>query len=339
MGGVRLPVTFLVHDASGHGGVARTVVNLANHLAGHRDVRMLSLFRHGARPAYPLDPRVRHEVLVDVPAGLGTLDRLLDAWPTRLRPEPVEKRMTGLTDRALQTALYQLEPGILVSTRPPLHLAATRWDTERVKVVGQENTRFATRFGNARQAEVLRAAVPLLYAYVVLTRADADDYRRELRGLRTPVEVIRNALPWPLAEVPAPLDTQVVVAAGRLAREKGFGRMIEAFAPVAREHPGWRLDIYGEGSERATLTRRIARLGLDGRVRLPGYIDDFRGVLAGAAAYALTSRAEGFPMVLIEAMSAGVPLVAMDCTRGPGEIVDDGKNGLLVEDGDVAGFT
>ncbi len=62
-------------------------------------------------------------------------------------------------------------------------------------------------------------------------------------------------------------------------------------------------------------------------------------MLAGASAYALTSRAEGFPMVLIEAMSAGVPLVAMDCPRGPGEIVDDGKNGLLVDDGDVAGFT
>ena len=62
-------------------------------------------------------------------------------------------------------------------------------------------------------------------------------------------------------------------------------------------------------------------------------------MLAGAAAYALTSRAEGFPMVLIEAMSAGVPLVAMDCPRGPGEIVADGANGFLVDDGDVAGFS
>jgi glycosyltransferase involved in cell wall biosynthesis len=336
---VRLPVTFLVHDSSGHGGVARTVVNLANHLTDHRDVRVVSLFRHGATPAYPLDPRVRHDVLIDVPAGIGRLDRLLDAQPTRLRPEPAEKRMTRLTDRVLRAALSRLEPGILVTTRPSLHLAATRWAADGVRVVGQDHKNFATRFGNPRQAEVLRTAVPLLDAYVVLTRADAEDYRRALPGLLTPVEVIRNALPWPPAEQPAALDSRVVVAAGRLAKEKGFGRMIEAFAPVAREHPDWRLDIYGEGSERESLTRRITRLRLDGRVRLPGYTDDFRGVLAGAAAYALTSRAEGFPMVLIEAMSAGVPLVAMDCPRGPGEIVDDGKNGLLVEDGDVAGFT
>lgn len=335
---MRLPVTFLVHDTSGHGGVARTVVNLANHLAGHRDVRVLSLFRHDAKPAYPLDPRVEHEVLVDVPAGLGRLDRTLDSRPTRLRPEPAERRMTRLTDRALRTALSGLGRGILVSTRPSLHLAATRWGADGVRFVGQDHKNFATRFANARQAEVLRSAVPLLDAYVVLTRADAEDYRRELPGLRTPVEVINNALPWPRADHPAPLDSKVVVAAGRLAREKGFGRLIEAFAPVAREHRDWRLDVYGEGPERAALSRRISRLGLDGQVRLPGYTDDFRRVLAGAAAYALTSRAEGFPMVLIEAMSAGVPVVAMDCPRGPAEIVDDGRNGLLVDDGDVAGF-
>ena len=131
-----------------------------------------------------------------------------------------------------------------------------------------------------------------------------------------------------------------MVAAGRLAREKGFGRMVDAFAPVARAHPDWQLHIYGEGAERG----RAAPAGPPARARrtrsgCPATPTTSAAVLAGAAAYALTSRAEGFPMVLIEAMSAGVPLVAMDCPRGPGEIVDDGKNGFLVDDGDVAGFS
>jgi glycosyltransferase involved in cell wall biosynthesis len=185
---------------------------------------------------------------------------------------------------------------------------------------------------------VLTEAVPRLDAYVVLTHADAEDYRRELPG-RTRVEVIRNALPWAPADAPAPLDSKVLVAAGRLAREKGFGRLLDAFAPVARDHPDWQLHVYGEGGQRAALTERVRRLGLDGQVRLPGYTDDFRGVLAGAAAYAMTSRAEGFPMVLIEALSVGLPVVAMDCPRGPGEIVRDGKNGFLVDDCDVTGFS
>ena len=227
-----------------------------------------------------------------------------------------------------------------MSTRPSLHLAATQWAAAGVRLVGQDHKNFPTRFANRRQAEVLRTAVPLLDAYVVLTHADAEDYRRELPGLGTPVEVIRNALPWPPAATPAPLDRKVVVAAGRLAREKGFARMIDAFAPVARGTPGLAAATSTARAPSArALHRRVTRLGLDDQVRLPGYAHDFRAVLAGASAYAMTSRAEGFPMVLIEAMSAGVPLVAMDCPRGPGEIVDDGKNGFLVDDGDVAGFT
>ena len=174
----------------------------------------------------------------------------------------------------------------------------------------------------------------------MLTHADAEDYRRELPGLGTPVEVIRNALPWPPAETPAALDSKVVVAAGRLAREKGFARMVDAFAPVARDAPG----LAAAHLRRGRRARVAHRAGAPARARrsrsgCPGSRDDFRAVLAGASVYAMTSRAEGFPMVLIEAMSAGVPLVAMDCPRGPGEIVDDGKNGFLVDDGDVAGFT
>lgn len=72
---------------------------------------------------------------------------------------------------------------------------------------------------------------------------------------------------------------------------------------------------------------------------LPGYADDIEAALRGASLLAMTSRAEGFSMVLIETMSQGVPVVAMDCPRGPGETVDDTKNGLLVRDGDVPAMT
>ena len=331
------PITFLMYDVSGRGGVARSVVNLANRLADHRDVRVVSLHRRSARSTYELDPRVSLEVLVDE-AALSPLDRVWRRRPTALRPVPAEKHVTRLTDRVLRRRLTSLEPGVLISTRPSLHLAAVRWAAPGVRLVGQDHKNFSTRFSGPRQPDVLREAVPRLDAYVVLTHADAEDYRHELPGLTTRVEVIRNALPWAPAETPAPLASKVVVAAGRLAREKGFERMLEAFAPVARDNPDWQLHIYGEGTQRGVLTDKVRRLGLDDQVRLPGYADDFRGVLTGAAAYAMTSRAEGFPMVLIEALSVGLPLVAMDCPRGPGEIVRDGKNGFLVDDCDIAGF-
>ena len=338
-GAVPQPVTFLVNDSSGHGGVARTVVNLANHLADHRDVRLVSLHGGADRPAYALDPRVGLEVLLNVRHGrLGPAQRLLDGRPTRLDPPPVERRMTRLTDHALRRRLSRQLPGVLVTTRPSLHLAAARWCADGVRLVGQDHQNFPTRFRGPAQAAVLRAAVPALDAFVVLTDADATDYRRELPGA-TDVRVIRNALPWPVPATTASLDTKVVVAAGRLVREKGFGRLLEAFAPVARAHPDWQLHVYGDGPLRPALTSRVDRLGLAGQIRLPGYADDLGRVLAGASVFAMASRSEGFPMVLIEAMSAGVPLVSFDCPRGPGEIVDHGRNGLLVDDGDVLAFT
>ncbi len=337
-GTVSTPVTLLMFHAFGHGGVARSVVGLANRLADHQDVRVVSLYRRAEAPAYPLDPRVRLDVLVDVQTPLGKARARLQQRPTRLRPEPSERLMTRLTDRELRRCLRDLAPGVLVSTRPSLHLAAARWCPPHVRLVGQDHKNFPTRFANRRQAAVLRDAVPALDAYVVLTHADADDYRRELvAGPR--LQVIRNALPWEPAASPAALDSKVVVAGGRLVPEKGFARLVEAFAPVARRHPDWQLHVHGEGPSRAPLEKLVARLGIGAQVRLPGYTAGFGEALAGASVYALTSRSEGFPMVLIEAMGAGVPLVAMDCPRGPAEIVDDGKNGFLVGDGDVPAFT
>lgn len=125
-----------------------------------------------------------------------------------------------------------------------------------------------------------------------------------------------------------------MVAAGRLVPEKGFDRLIDAWTAVAQAHPDWVLDIHGEGALRRRLQEQIDRAGLSDSVRLRGHTVDMGRVFAEASLFVLSSRREGFPMVLLEAMSTGLPLVAMDCPRGPGEIVT-AANGRLVPDGDT----
>ena len=130
-------------------------------------------------------------------------------------------------------------------------------------------------------------------------------------------------------------DGHVIVAAGRLAHQKGFDLLIAAFALLAADFPDWRLVIWGEGSERASLEQQIRDEALTGRIMLPGMSLGHGQWLATADAFVLSSRFEGFGNVLVEAMLAGIPAIAFDCDFGPRDILTDGVDGILVPCGDT----
>jgi glycosyltransferase involved in cell wall biosynthesis len=127
----------------------------------------------------------------------------------------------------------------------------------------------------------------------------------------------------------------VLVAAGRLVKQKGFDLLLDAFQKVSARHPDWQLWIFGSGSRRDSLAAQIDRLGLTGRAHLKGTTGQLDRRLAEASIFVLSSRFEGLPMVLLEAMTAGLPTVAFDCPTGPAEVIEHGTSGLLVPPEDV----
>lgn len=132
-------------------------------------------------------------------------------------------------------------------------------------------------------------------------------------------------------------DRPVILSAGRLVAQKNHASLIRSFAASGLAER-CRLLILGEGPLRAELEQQVKQAGLEGAVVLPGHVPDVQPYLARASAYALSSRFEGMPLALLEAMQAGVPVVSYACSCGPAEILDNGRLGHLIKPGDEAGF-
>ncbi len=167
---------------------------------------------------------------------------------------------------------------------------------------------------------------------VMQTKAARDSLPR---GLRARAVVIPNPC-VPIEQTRRPAgDGSRIIAVGRLVRQKGFDLLLQAFARLAADAPDATLTIFGDGPERRALEKQARALRIDDRVSLPGTTPSPGAWLAAGDIFVLSSRFEGFPNVLVEALAAGFAAIAFDCPWGPSDILTDQQNGLLVPPEDV----
>lgn len=169
--------------------------------------------------------------------------------------------------------------------------------------------------------------------FVVLTEADRQQWAEA--GCKQAV-VIPNPCSLCGTELPAMERQKEVLAVGRLHPQKGYDRLLSAWQQVEKAMPDWRLTIVGEGAERPRLEEQIRKLGLK-RVALPGAHDHIENDMRRASVLAMTSRYEGLPLAMIEAMWCGLPCISMDCPHGPAELLANG-GGILTEEGNIEAF-
>ncbi|TDD32330.1 glycosyltransferase family 4 protein [Actinomadura sp. KC06] len=336
--GERLRVRVLLQNAHGTGGTIRTVLNLCGHLAGDHDIEIVSALRRSRRPffAIPLGATVTYAD--DRFAPKGRTARLLSRLPSVLTPvdEASFRLMSMWTDVCLLRALYRTPADVVIGTRPSLNLLAAELAPRGAVTIGQDHMSLDS-YQPALHRQVVRA-YRRLTVVTALTEAARAGYERALAGSGVRVVRIPNAAP-PLPGRPSRREHKVVLAAGRLVANKRFDLLIRAFAPIAAEHPDWTLRIFGRGVRRDRLNELIIELGLTGRVELRPITRDLHGEMARASIYALSSRREGMPMVIIEAMGMGLAVVSFDCPHGPAELIDHGRDGLLVPNGDADALT
>ncbi len=324
-------IAYLVPTLYDQGGTASAVTTQVNALVEREDVEevtVVSVYRSADEPHFAVSPRVVRRDLVDARGLEPQRDH-----PDRLVRPDWDPTLDATGDLAVQAALPGLVADVLVTVTPALLSLAARLRAPGTALVHQEHRSSSQRTSGL---EPLLTYAPAADVVALLTEPMAHWLRERLGDACPHLEVVPNALP-PGYRPRSLLDAPLVVAAGRLAGEKQYPHLVEAFALVADRLPGWRLRIFGEGPGRHEIRQAVRRLGLWDRVELPGSTTDLAAEWARASISAMTSRAEGFPLVVQESMAAGVPVVSYDCPSGPRAIIDDGVDGLLVpQDSPVA---
>jgi glycosyltransferase involved in cell wall biosynthesis len=341
-------IRYVLLHAYGTGGTIRTVFNQANSMAaaGH-DVEVVSVVRNRDTPQFPLDANVSVKTLVDrregaTAPGDGLVGRYRERRSRRLStrgPKYVPKGelrshlFTRDVEEAVIRYLRNLCGGVLVTTRPALNILAARHAAKGVTRVAQEHMNLGTHPKDVRTA--IGRHYPLFDAVAVLTHGDRQDYEDFLPGTR--VVCVPNAV-HSAKQQPTTYARPIAVAAGRLVAQKGFDLLIPAFGQVVEHNPKCELRIFGSGEKKNELRALIEKYHLYNHVFLMGHTTKLDEELANASCYVLSSRFEGLPMVMIEAMTHGLPVVSFDCPTGPAEVITDGKEGVLVPPGDIDGL-
>ncbi|GAB6276940.1 MAG: glycosyltransferase family 4 protein [Rectinema sp.] len=301
-----MKVLFVINDAHGWAGTERVTNLIANGLSARLEVEVLSL---RPRPqnacGYPYNPEVQLSYL-PLAGGIRTF------LASNVRVFRFTEQASP--DVIILSGVGEIKNFIKVASPRRRH---------RPRLVAWEH------FNAAYASRHLSRRIAARYCDVIvsLTKKDAEDWRQMLR----PRAVV--SIPNPVPEFPeraASLDTNRILALGRLEDQKRFDLLIDAFALFAQSHPGWYLRIRGSGSKEAELRDKICVLGLQDKMEIFPPTHDVAEEYAGASMYVLSSGYEGFPMTLVEAMAAGVPCVSFDCPDGPSEIIENDHDGFVV---------
>lgn len=329
----KLKIAICIENFSSTGGMERVLSVCANHFIVQHEVTIITAFQNNAKDAFPLHSKIKRvdlNISRNCKRILPFSNSMVTAYKNKLRDYLCRQSY----DIVISMGSLELRflPSIKDGSRKIVwfHFAmdiANLWYKSESGLLNRcyallqtrRRIRFAKKFDRI----------------VVLSDADRvswTKYAQNVVRIYNPLTIIANQTP--------DYSSKSVISVGRLDYQKGFDYLIEAWKLVNNYYPEWHLNIYGEGSMRDQLTEQIRQNGLEDSVTLKGISHHIQKEYPKHSFYIMSSRKEGFPLVLLEALASGLSIVSYNCPQGPAEIVSHGKNGFLVDKvGDIKGLS
>lgn len=334
-----MKLLYVIKSCALKAGLERVIFDKMNWLADNKYEIMLVTYEQGQHPfAYPLHPSIIHKDLNVRFFELGRYNLLRRTW--------LLLRYRHRFKKCFQQIVDNFHPDVIVTTTYQMKIVdivlAIKSRSSRIieshvacykvkKSTDYDNNYLVKPFAKLYDTYFL-GRLKGFKKLIVLTNGDASDWRRYVDNI--------DVIPNPITFFPNELksrnaDYHRIIAVGRFHEQKGFDMLIDAFAKISDQCSKWHLVIFGDGEDETSLRNRICQYALEKQIVLNKPVSTIFEEYQKSDFYVLSSRYEGFPLVLNEAMSCGIPCVAFRCKYGPEDAIKDKVNGLLVENGNV----
>lgn len=333
-GNIMKKITFLMLHLN-YGGIEKQVTTLANELSKEYKIEIISLYNIlSGKSFYELDERINVKYIFNSGPNRSKIKNALKKFKLINLVSELRKAFKMLYTKyfGLKKIINKLNTDILISSRIEFSKQIKRDD---IITISQEHSFIDEK----KYIKKVKRSFKHIKYLVVMTKGAKQKYDEWLKEekVKPEVVVIPNMIKENKTEKNSTLDNNQIISVGRLEEVKDFYTLILVFSVIVKKYPNYVLKIIGEGSMREKLEEQIKNCNLEKKVILTGKLNEneINNEFLKSDIFVLTSKSESFSLVLCEAMNYGIPCVAFDVDVGPREIIQNGKNGFLIEDRNI----
>lgn len=311
-------ICFLVGNLNNAGGIERVTSVVANALAtkGY-NVFILNLI-DGKNPFFELNPNIKIDCIFSKPVSFKT------------------HYLTTIFAIRSFIVKYKINTLIVADSISCIFTVAALIGIKKVKHICWEHFNYDYNLGLKLRDLGRKLAAKYCDIIVTLTNEDKLLWEKSLTSLEAKIVTIANPTPFENIVNTPSLKHKTVLAVGRLTYQKGFDRLLEAWAKININNKHWTLKIVGNGEDKDKLISQAKNLNIENSVQFISNTHSISQYYSSCSMICMSSRFEGLPMVLIEAISFGLPIVSFNCKCGPSDLIEHNGNGYLVDNGDIS---